>query len=84
MRVRGSFSFVLPCKAKNGNPLSKGGNLMHEEKDILTIQEAAEYLQMGKRSLYKLAKERKIPAKKVLNKFRFVKEDIKSWVSEGK
>jgi len=57
---------------------------MHEDKDILTIQEAAEYLQMGKRSLYKLAKEGRIPAKKVLNKFRFVREDLRDWVSRGK
>lgn len=56
---------------------------MLENKEILTIAEAAEYLQMGKRSIYKLVKEKKIPHKKVLNKFRFVKDDLRNWVIEG-
>lgn len=40
-------------------------------KEIMTIKEAANYLQIGKKSLYKLAKEGKIPCKKILNKWRF-------------
>jgi excisionase family DNA binding protein len=52
-------------------------------KEILTIEEAAMYLKIGKRSLYKLAKEGKIPGKKVLNKWRFEKESLRSWVSNG-
>jgi excisionase family DNA binding protein len=55
----------------------------HMEKEILTIEEAAEYLQIGKRSIYKLAKEGKIPGKKVLNKWRFEKESLRMWVSRG-
>ena len=50
------------------------------EHEILTIEEAAEYLQLGKRSVYKLAKAGEIPAKKVLNKWRFVKEELRQWV----
>ena len=53
------------------------------EKEILTIEEAAAYLQIGKRSIYKLAKEGKIPGKKVLNKWRFEKESLRQWVSRG-
>jgi excisionase family DNA binding protein len=53
------------------------------EKEILTIEEAAGYLQIGKRSIYKLAKEGKIPGKKVLNKWRFEKESLRLWVSRG-
>ena len=53
------------------------------EKEIMTIEEAAAYLQIGKRSLYKLAKEGKIPGKKVLNKWRFRKESLSEWVSQG-
>ena len=51
------------------------------DKEILTIEEAAVYLQIGKRSIYKLAKEGKIPGKKVLNKWRFEKESLRPWVS---
>ena len=54
------------------------------EKEILTIEEAASYLQIGKKSLYKLAKEGKIPCKKILNKWRFEKDGLKLWVREGK
>ena len=54
------------------------------EKEILTIEEAAEYLQIGKRSVYKLAKEGTIPGKKILNKWRFEKGSLREWVREGK
>ena len=53
------------------------------EKEILTIDEAAAYLQIGKRSLYKLAKEGKIPCKKILNKWRFEKEALRAWIRAG-
>lgn len=56
---------------------------MFMDKEILTIEEAAVYLQIGKRSIYKLAKEGKIPGKKVLNKWRFEKASLRSWVSGG-
>ena len=54
------------------------------EKEILTIEETAAYLQIGKKSLYKLAKEGTIPCKKILNKWRFEKDSLKAWVREGK
>ena len=53
------------------------------EKEILTIEEAANFLQIGKRSLYKLAKDGRIPCKKVLNKWRFEKGALRAWVREG-
>ena len=53
------------------------------EKEILTIEEAAKFLQIGKRSLYRLVKEGKVPGKKVLNKWRFEKESLKAWIREG-
>ena len=56
---------------------------MTMEKEILTIEQAAVYLQIGKRSLYKLAKEGEIPGKKVLNTWRFERESLKAWVRGG-
>ena len=53
------------------------------EKEILTIEEAAGFLQIGKRSLYKLAKQGNVPGKKILNKWRFEKESLKAWIREG-
>jgi len=57
---------------------------MDMDNEILTIEEAADYLKIGKRSLYKLAKEGRVPGKKVLNKWRFEKESLREWVREGK
>ncbi|MFC1890860.1 helix-turn-helix domain-containing protein [Thermodesulfobacteriota bacterium] len=51
------------------------------ENEILTIEEASKYLQIGKRSIYKLASAGKIPCKKVLNKWRFVKEELRNWIA---
>jgi excisionase family DNA binding protein len=53
-------------------------------KEILTIDEAAELLQLSKRSVYKLVKQGGIPAKKVLNKWRFERQSLKRWLAEGK
>lgn len=53
------------------------------EKEILTIKEAASFLQIGKKSLYRLAKEGIIPGKKILNKWRFDRERLKEWVRAG-
>ena len=58
---------------------------MSDENEILTIEEAAEYLRMGKRSIYKLAQAGEIPCRKILNKYRFVKGELRKWVlSEDK
>ena len=54
---------------------------MATDNEILTIEKAAEYLRIGKRSMYKLVQSGKLPCNKVLNKYRFVKEDLKKWVS---
>jgi len=48
------------------------------EKEILTIEEAARLLQLSKRTLYKLGREGEIPGKKILNKWRFERETLKS------
>ncbi|MFC1862564.1 helix-turn-helix domain-containing protein [Thermodesulfobacteriota bacterium] len=56
---------------------------MANYKDIMKIEEVAEYLQIGKRSVYKLAKAGKIPCKKVANMYRFDRESVLKWV-QGK
>ncbi len=53
------------------------------EKEIMTIGEASSFLQIGKRSLYRLVKDGKIPGKKVLNKWRFERESLKNWIRKG-
>ena len=53
------------------------------EDEILTIDEAAKLLKMGKRAIYGLAKAREIPGKKVLGKWRFSKSALIKWVRDG-
>ena len=49
-------------------------------KDILTIKQVAEYLQVTERTLYRLAQQGKIPAFKVGNSWRFRREDLDQWI----
>ena len=42
-----------------------------EEKDVLTASEVAGWLRIPKSTLYKLAQERRIPAKKIGRHWRF-------------
>ena len=51
------------------------------DREIMTIAQVAEYLQISKKSVYQLVHKRKLPACKVLNKWRFDKNLVKQWVS---
>jgi len=53
------------------------------EKEVFTIEEAANFLQLSRRSLYKLVRGREIPGRKILNKWRFEKDTLKRWLSVG-
>ena len=50
----------------------------------MTVEDVAEYLQVSKESIYKLAQRRKIPAAKILSQWRFKKVDIDKWVDKRK
>ncbi len=52
--------------------------------DIMTVDEVAEYLKVSKKSIYRLVKSGKLPAKKVLNKWRFSRDRIKEWIESEK
>lgn len=47
---------------------------------LMDIKETAEYLQMNKMTVYKLARQGKIPAFRVASEWRFKKELIDSWL----
>ena len=51
------------------------------EGEILTLDEVAVYLKAGKRTIYRLAAENKIPAFKLGATWRFRKQDIDSWIA---
>lgn len=50
--------------------------------DVLTIDEAAQYLRISKSSLYKFAQERKIPCQKVGRHWRFSRLALSTWLGE--
>lgn len=50
-------------------------------KEIMTPREAAEYLSIHVRTLYRLAKKGEIPGRKVGGSWRFKKEALDEWLS---
>jgi excisionase family DNA binding protein len=46
----------------------------------MTIEETAQYLQLGKTALYDLAREGSLPSSKVGSKWLFSKQDLDAWV----
>ncbi len=53
-----------------------------EPGQILTLDEVAAYLKVGKRTVYRLAAAKKIPAFKVGGIWRFSRADIDSWIRQ--
>jgi len=49
------------------------------ELEMMTVKEVADYLKMKPVTIYKLAKEGKIPAFKVASFWRFKKDLIEKW-----
>mgnify|MGYP001178066106 FL=1 len=49
----------------------------------LTVKQAAEYLQMGKSTVYKLIHEDRIPFHKALTGYRFDAAELDEWVKSG-
>lgn len=49
-------------------------------EQVLTLEEAAQYLKVAKPTLYRLLEDGKIPAFKVGNQWRFTKELIDKWL----
>ena len=61
---------------------SKGLNIETIQSDILTVDETAQLLKIPRSSVYKLAQQGKIPAKKVGRHWRFHRLTIVSWIAD--
>ena len=48
--------------------------------EIFTLDEVAAYLKVGKRTVYRLAAAKKIPAFKVGGTWRFRRQEIDQWI----
>ncbi|NLR73688.1 helix-turn-helix domain-containing protein [Leeia aquatica] len=53
----------------------------HPEGEILTLDEVATYLKAGKRTIYRLAVEGKLPAFKLGGTWRFRRSDLEEWIA---
>jgi len=53
-----------------------------EHTDVMTIQEAAEFLRCHPRTLQKMAIRGEIPAKKVGSLWRFSRQRLQDWMQE--
>ncbi|WP_429088884.1 helix-turn-helix domain-containing protein [Aeromonas allosaccharophila] len=51
------------------------------EGEILTLEEVATYLKAGKRTVYRLAQEGRIPAFKLGGSWRFRRAELDNWIA---
>ena len=70
--------------------MSEPKNLSHifiggeqQTSQVMTSVEAAEYLKMHVKTVCRLAKEGKIPAKKVGSEWRFLRSVLDNWLAEA-
>ncbi len=54
---------------------------MHKVSEIMTLEEVSVYLRIPRSSLYKLAREGKVPCQKIGKHWRFHKNAIDAWIS---
>ena len=52
------------------------------DKQVMDIKELAEYLGIGRSTIYNLIKKKKIPASKIGKQYRFSKEVVDSWLKD--
>ncbi len=50
-------------------------------RDVMTIDQLAEYLQIPKSTIYKLVQDGKVPGKKVGRQWRFHREAVDAWLA---
>ena len=53
------------------------------EDEILTLDEVAAYLKAGKRTVYRLAADKKIPAFKLGGTWRFRRGELDQWIASS-
>ena len=53
---------------------------MSEYPEILTMDQAAEFLQVSRRTIQRMVKAGEIPGRQVGNQWRFEREQLREWV----
>lgn len=52
--------------------------------ELLTLKQAAEFLQIHEKSLLKLLAKEEVPARKIMGKWRFSRDAILQWIALGR
>lgn len=52
------------------------------EREILTAEQVADYLKLSRKSVYRLARAGVLPAKKIMNQWRFERTQLNDWIRE--
>ncbi len=65
------------------NEQLQNSQYLHEDKP-LSINEASDFLDIPKNTLYSYTSARKIPHKKMGRKIIFFKSELRAWLEEGK
>jgi excisionase family DNA binding protein len=61
---------------------NRSKKVQEQLRDVLTIEQAAEYLQISQSTLYKEAQKGKIPCKKIGKRWRFHRAALAKWMGE--
>jgi len=61
--------------------MTKGGQYMREN-EFLTVDECASLLKMSSTTIYRLARQNKLPGTKIGNQWRFSKKLIEEWIEK--
>jgi excisionase family DNA binding protein len=55
---------------------------MPNQEQVMTIQDVAEHLKVGTKTIYSLVQRGRLPGFKVGGQWRFRRSDIEQWVEE--
>jgi excisionase family DNA binding protein len=58
------------------------GRVMADDREVLTVKEVCDLLRVHPATLYKLAREGKIPSFRIVSEWRFRKDAILRWMAE--
>jgi predicted DNA-binding transcriptional regulator AlpA len=63
----------------------KGRNPSDTDQEILTLEQAAKFLQISRASMFKLLKDPKsgIPGSKIFDRWRFSRRALLEWLEKG-
>lgn len=51
-----------------------------EQHDVMTLDEAAQFLRLSRAAMYKLIKTSDIPAARILDRWRFSRSALSAWI----